>query len=157
MSPLNYRESEYRERCQVCRQEAALHCLRCGLPLCERHVPPDESRCDDCEDKFLALRLSHELTGRVWEPNTGATLASMGLTLVLIVAILVVLLVSRFIGFYVTMVYIGGLTAAWMLALRGIRGLSDGTEVKSQLAKSRELFLAERSGDKASTGQTTED
>lgn len=57
-----YREQIRTELCSVCRAEAQGSCKRCGRPLCRRHTPARESRCQPCEAWF-----DEERTRRVAE------------------------------------------------------------------------------------------
>ena len=55
-----YREQEAQNLCAVCKTQTQEQCLRCGLPLCLRHVPRDDERCDSCENDWLAISAGRE-------------------------------------------------------------------------------------------------
>ena len=38
----------------ACKAKTELACPRCGLPLCERHLPDEGMRCRDCEAGYAA-------------------------------------------------------------------------------------------------------
>jgi hypothetical protein len=56
------RHAEVRELCRAivpagnqlgtCKAKTELGCPRCGLPLCERHLPDEGRRCGDCEEGY---------------------------------------------------------------------------------------------------------
>lgn len=54
-----FREQEAQDLCSVCRELATEHCLRCKTPFCERHKPPLDQRCSECESQFLPVAQKH--------------------------------------------------------------------------------------------------
>jgi hypothetical protein len=51
-----FRATEFADLCHVCRDPTDDKCLRCGMPLCERHAPAPGYRCSSCELEFEAAR-----------------------------------------------------------------------------------------------------
>ena len=47
-----FRAAEFADLCSECRAPTETSCLRCGKPLCDRHAPGPQARCDSCELEF---------------------------------------------------------------------------------------------------------
>jgi hypothetical protein len=85
------RSAEVRELCRatvpagnelgICKAKTDLGCPRCGLPLCERHMPEGGMRCGDCEAGYAR---------RVRE-NVGRYVVGASLVLGLVGAVMVAL------------------------------------------------------------------
>jgi len=67
-----------RGTCTLCNALTDSGCPRCGRPLCERHRPPPELRCSECEAEFAEVvrafqsereRLVPEIPGRPSGPG----------------------------------------------------------------------------------------
>jgi hypothetical protein len=51
-----FRATEFADLCHVCRETTDDTCLRCGKPLCQRHLPAPGARCGSCELEYEASR-----------------------------------------------------------------------------------------------------
>lgn len=63
---VSLRHQEFSELCVVCRDPARGACLRCATPLCARHAPARDRRCDTCEHAYRdrLLRVEAERADR---------------------------------------------------------------------------------------------
>jgi len=88
-----HRTAAYSELCHECGARTDASCVRCGLPLCDAHLPADDQRCSGCERGYQLTRQGdrNAVSGRVF--------AGVGVVAVLsVVAVIVGMLVGVSLG-----------------------------------------------------------
>lgn len=133
-----HRHQEIVSLCAECRSPADDGCMRCGKPLCGKHAPSDEERCNSCEGRFLEL-------APVYLPSKMLSLVSnIGLIGGLVATVGIgALVISQSIVSWSLVAAVGG-----MVGLYGIRE-AVAKRHAGRLAEARTRFLQERPGDVA--------